>query len=51
MSPHYRDRLRFLAQWLRNPCQTAAITPSGADLAAAILSELPEGTRRAREAR
>ena len=46
MPPHYRDRLRFLAQWLRNPRQTAAIAPSGADLAAAILFELPEGTRR-----
>jgi len=46
MPPHYRDRLRFFAQWLRNPRQLAAITPSGVDLAAAVLSELPEGTRR-----
>jgi phosphatidylethanolamine/phosphatidyl-N-methylethanolamine N-methyltransferase len=46
MPPHYRDRLRFFAQWLRNPRQVAAIAPSGAELASAILSELPEGTRR-----
>ena len=46
MPPHYRDRLRFLAQWLRNPRQLASITPSGAELAGAILEELPEGTRR-----
>lgn len=46
MPPHYRDRLRFFAQWLRNPRQLASITPSGPELAAAILAELPEGTRR-----
>ena len=46
MPPHYRDRLRFFAQWLRNPRQVAAIAPSGADLVAAILRELPQGTRR-----
>ena len=46
MSPHYRDRLRFFAQWLRNPRQLASITPSSPELAAAILAELPEGTRR-----
>ena len=46
MSPHYRDRLRFFAQWLRNPRQVAAIAPSGTELVAAILDELPPGTRR-----
>ena len=46
MPPHYRDRLRFFAQWLRNPRQTAAIAPSGAGLTEAILAELPVGTRR-----
>ncbi len=40
------SRLRFLSQWLRNPVQTAAIAPSSPDLAAAILAELPQGTRR-----
>ena len=46
MPPHYRDRLRFFAQWLRNPRQLASITPSGPELAAAILAELPQDTRR-----
>ena len=46
MSPHVRDRLRFFSQWLRNPRQTAAIAPSGAELVAAVLDELPDGTRR-----
>jgi phosphatidylethanolamine/phosphatidyl-N-methylethanolamine N-methyltransferase len=46
MPPRYRDRLRFFAQWLRNPRQVAAIAPSGGELVAAILEELPPGTRR-----
>lgn len=46
MPPHVRDRLRFFAQWLRNPRQLASITPSSLELAAAILAEMPEGTRR-----
>lgn len=46
MPPHYRDRLRFFAQWLRNPRQTAAIAPSGADLVAAVLAEMPRDARR-----
>lgn len=46
MAPHYRDRLRFFAQWLRNPRQTAAIAPSGAELVDAIMAELPDGSRR-----
>lgn len=39
--PHYQDRLRFFAQWLRNPRQTAAIAPSGAELVSAILEAMP----------
>jgi phosphatidylethanolamine/phosphatidyl-N-methylethanolamine N-methyltransferase len=46
MSPHHRDRIRFFAQWLRNPRQVAAIAPSGSELVAAVLAELPEDTRR-----
>jgi len=46
MSLHVRDRLRFFTQWLRNPRQVAAVTPSGAELVAAILDELPKGARR-----
>ena len=40
------SRLSFFGQWLRNPRQTAAIAPSGPELASAVLSELPEGTQR-----
>lgn len=40
------SRLRFFGQWLKNPLQTAAIAPSGPELAAAMLAELPEGARR-----
>ena len=40
------SRLRFFGQWLRNPKQTAAIAPSGPELATAILGALPQGTRR-----
>lgn len=39
-------RLRFIRQWLKNPRQTASVTPSSAELAAAMLSELPTGTTR-----
>lgn len=42
-------RLRFFGQWLRNPRQTAAIAPSSAELAAAVLAALPEGTQRVLE--
>jgi phosphatidylethanolamine/phosphatidyl-N-methylethanolamine N-methyltransferase len=38
--------LLFLRQWLRNPLRTAAIMPSGRDLAAAMMAELPDDTRR-----
>lgn len=36
----------FFRQWLRNPRRTAAVVPSSAELAAAMLQELPGGTRR-----
>lgn len=36
----------FFRQWLRNPARTAAVTPSGRDLAAAMVAALPEGARR-----
>ncbi|TWI07349.1 class I SAM-dependent methyltransferase [Aerolutibacter ruishenii] len=36
----------FFRQWLRNPRRMAAVAPSSAGLAAAMLRELPEGTRR-----
>lgn len=38
--------LRFFRQWLRNPVRTGAIAPSSPELAAAVLAELPQGTRR-----
>lgn len=36
----------FFRQWLRNPLRTAAVLPSSAELAAAMLAELPHDTRR-----
>lgn len=33
-------------QWLKNPLRTAAVVPSSVELADAMISELPEGTRR-----
>lgn len=36
----------FFRQWLRNPSRTAAVAPSGRDLAAAMVSALPNGARR-----
>ncbi|HEY0504953.1 MAG TPA: methyltransferase domain-containing protein [Lysobacter sp.] len=33
-------------QWLRNPLRTAAVAPSGAELAAAMVAELPHDARR-----
>lgn len=33
-------------QWLRNPLRTAAVAPSGAELAAAMVAELPSGAKR-----
>jgi phosphatidylethanolamine/phosphatidyl-N-methylethanolamine N-methyltransferase len=40
------DHWTFFRQWLRNPLATAAISPSGAQLARLMLSELPAGTQR-----
>lgn len=36
----------FLQQWMKAPLRTAAIVPSGPELAAAMLAELPAGARR-----
>lgn len=36
----------FFRQWLRNPRRTAAVVPSSAELAKAMLQELPDGARR-----
>ncbi len=36
----------FFRQWLRNPLATAALSPSGQQLARAMMAELPYGTRR-----
>lgn len=36
----------FFRQWLRNPLRTAAVTPSGMELAAAMIAELPRDARR-----
>ena len=33
-------------QWLRNPLRTAAVAPSSRELAAAMVAELPPGTKR-----
>ena len=40
------ERLRFIGQWLKNPRQTGSVTPSGPELAAAMLAELPANTNR-----
>ena len=40
------ERLRFMGHWLRNPRQTASVTPSSPELAAAMLAQLPAGTNR-----
>lgn len=40
------ERLRFIGQWLKNPRQTASVTPSSAELAAAMLAQLPANTTR-----
>lgn len=36
----------FFRQWLRNPGRMAAVAPSSAELAKAMLQELPDGARR-----
>ena len=40
------ERLRFIGQWLKHPRQTASVTPSSPELAAAMLAELPANTSR-----
>mgnify|MGYP005750611619 CR=1 FL=1 len=45
-APARADHWTFFRQWLRNPLATAAISPSGAQLARLMLAELPAGTRR-----
>lgn len=40
------ERLRFFGQWLKNPKQTASVTPSSPELATALLKELPDDARR-----
>ncbi|HEV8693929.1 MAG TPA: methyltransferase domain-containing protein [Lysobacter sp.] len=37
---------KFFWQWLKNPLRTAAVVPSSSELAAAMIAELPDGTRR-----
>ena len=39
-------RFTFFLQWLKNPLRTAAVAPSSAELAAAMIDELPDDTRR-----
>ncbi|GAA5079933.1 class I SAM-dependent methyltransferase [Lysobacter panacisoli] len=36
----------FFRQWLRNPLRTAAVAPSGRELAAAMIAELPDDAQR-----
>jgi phosphatidylethanolamine/phosphatidyl-N-methylethanolamine N-methyltransferase len=43
---HLHGAWTFFRQWLRNPLRTAAVAPSGAELAAAMVAELPAGTKR-----
>lgn len=40
------ERLRLIGQWLKNPRQTASVTPSSPELATAMLAELPANTNR-----
>ncbi|MBF6023664.1 class I SAM-dependent methyltransferase [Lysobacter niastensis] len=36
----------FFRQWLKNPLRTAALAPSGQELAEAVVAELPPGAKR-----
>lgn len=36
----------FFRQWLKNPLRVAAVAPSSAELAAAMIAELPDGAER-----
>lgn len=44
--PDVNERLRFFGQWLKNPKQTASLTPSSHELAEAVLAELPDDCAR-----
>lgn len=39
-------RWTFFRHWLKNPLRTAAVAPSSAELAAAMVAELPDDVRR-----
>ena len=41
-----RGAWTFFRQWLKNPLRTAAVAPSSAELAAAMVAELPDDARR-----
>lgn len=41
-----RGAWTFFWQWLKNPLRTAAVAPSSAELAAAMVAELPDDVRR-----
>ncbi|WP_119717742.1 class I SAM-dependent methyltransferase [Cognatilysobacter tabacisoli] len=38
--------MTFFRQWLKNPLRTAALLPSSAELAAAMIAAMPDGVRR-----
>ncbi|MFD0738704.1 class I SAM-dependent methyltransferase [Lysobacter koreensis] len=48
MKRHTRRRAAwtFFRQWLKSPLRTAAVAPSGRELAAAMIAELPADTHR-----
>lgn len=50
MNTHFRDALPpwmlLFRQWLKHPRRTAAIVPSGPELATAMMAQLPAGARR-----
>jgi len=43
---HKPSAFTFFRQWLKNPLRTAAVAPSSAELAAAMVAELPDEVRR-----
>jgi len=46
MSATHASWWALFRQWLRDPLRTAAVAPSSRELAAAMLTELPEGAQR-----
>ena len=47
MKPHRKvGTWTFLRQWLKNPLRVAAVAPSSAELAAAMIAELPDDVAR-----